>query len=110
VTDAQDACPTVAGTAARAGCAPPSASVRIKATSGRSKLYVNVNPNKGRGYWKFQVQRQRADGSWQPLKTYRTKGSGETRTINLKKGTYKVMVIGKYGYEGTTSGSVTLKR
>jgi PKD repeat protein len=110
VPDAQDSCPTVAGTSARTGCPPPAVAVTLKAKSGRSKLYVNVNPNKGSGYWRFQVQRLRSDGSWKPLKTYRTKGSGETRTINLRKGTYKVVVFAKYGYQGSTSGSVTLKR
>lgn len=111
VADVQDACPTVAGVAAYGGCPPPpSAVVRVKATSGRSKLSVDVNPNKGSGYWTFQVQRQRPDGSWKALKTYRTKGSKETRTINLKKGTYQVVVNAKYGHLGTTSAPVYLKK
>lgn len=41
----------------------PSPSVKVKATSGKSKLFVDVNPNKGSGYWTFKVQRQRPDGS-----------------------------------------------
>ncbi len=89
---------------------PPAASVKVKSTSGRSKLFVDVNPNKGSGYWKFQVQSKRSSGSWKALKTYRTKGRSETRTINLKKGTYRVVVFGKYGYRGTTSASATLKK
>jgi hypothetical protein len=84
--------------------------VKAKATSGKSKLRVDVNPNKGKGYWTFQVQRQQADGSWKPLKTYKTQGSKETRTINLPKGTYQVVVNAKYGYQGTTSAPVYLKK
>jgi hypothetical protein len=53
--------------------ADPEASVKAKAKSAKSKLYVDVNPNKGRGYWTFLVQRKQADGSWQALKTYQTK-------------------------------------
>ena len=88
----------------------PPAKVVTVAKSGKSKLYVDVNPNKGKGYWKIQVQRQQADGSWKALKTYRTKGKEETRTINLKRGTYRVWVKPKYGYQGTISGGVYLKR
>ncbi len=88
----------------------PTASVKVKATSGRSKLFVDVNPNKGSGHWRFQVQSKRSNGSWKALKSYRTKGSAETRTLNLKRGTYRVVVTGKYGYRGVTSRPVFLKK
>ena len=88
----------------------PTASVKVKATSKQSKLFVDVNPNKGSGHWKFQVQRLRTDGSWQFVKAYRTKGSKETRTINLPKGTYRVVVTPKYGYAEGTSAAVYLRR
>ena len=91
-------------------CADKATSVKVKAVSKSSKLRVDVNPNKGNGYWTFQVQRRLADGTWQPLKTYKTKGSKETRTLNLKKGTYRVVVKAKYGYQGTTSAEVYLKK
>jgi hypothetical protein len=89
----------------------PSPKVSAKAVRGSSKLFVNVNPNKGRKYWTFQVQRKNADGTWKPLKTYRTQGSKETRTVNLPKGTYRVWVNPKFGYQGAFSSSeVTLKK
>jgi hypothetical protein len=90
--------------------AGPAASVKAKAKSAKSKLYVDVNPNKGGGYWVFLVQRKQPDGTWQALKTYKTKGSKETRTINLKKGTYRVFVNPKYGYQGAFSAEVYLKK
>ncbi len=84
----------------------------VKVAAGRdgakSKLKVNVDPNKGSGYWKFQVQKRNSNGSWSAKKVYKTEGSGETRTINLPKGTYRVVVAGKYGYKGATSARVTL--
>jgi hypothetical protein len=88
----------------------PSVLVRVKAVAGGSKLFVDVDPNKGRGYWRFQVQQQRKSGSWKALKTYTTKGTKETRTINLKRGTYRVVVRAKYGYQGATSAEVFLKK
>ena len=137
VTDQYDGCPTAIGPISNGGCpvppppppppapavvtpapvvsapAPatgPSTVVRVKATGGKSKLFVDVNPNKGSGYWMFQVQRQLPDGTWKPLKTYKTKGSKETRTINLPKGTYQVVVGAKDGYIQTTSAPIYLKR
>lgn len=89
----------------------PTPTVKVKAVSGRSKLKVDVNPNMGRKYWTFQVQRKNnRDGTWKPLKTYKTLGSAEKRTINLPKGTYKVFVNPKFGYQGATSLEVVLKR
>ena len=90
-----------------AGGSSPVATVRVKATGGRSKLRaVDVGPNKGKGYWTFQLQVLRADGSWKARASYRTRGAKETRTLNLPRGTYRVAVRGKYGYEGVTSGAV----
>lgn len=90
--------------------AKPKATVAVKPVSKASKLYVNVNPNKGSGYWTFQVQVKQKNGTWRALKTYKTQGKSETRTINLPKGTYRVVVQPKYGYAGATSSAVTLKR
>lgn len=88
----------------------PTPTVKVKAVSGRSKLHVDVNPDKGNGYWTFRVQRRAANHSWRTLKTYRTKGAHETRTVDLEKGTYRVRVKAKYGYQGVTSGAVRLRR
>ena len=123
VADSADYCPTVPGPGSNRGCpvpvAPPapapvpvaSAAVKVKATSGKSKLFVDVNPNAGSGYWTFRVEKwQQATDTWKPLKSYRTKGSKETRTVNLPKGWYRVVVFDKYGFTGTTSDLVYLKR
>ncbi|HEX6887841.1 MAG TPA: metallophosphoesterase [Candidatus Nanopelagicales bacterium] len=86
------------------------ASVKVRAVKARSRLSVNVNPNRGRGYWTFTVQAKRADRRWAPFGTYRTKGSKETRTLNLGRGTYRVRVRAKHGYAGVTSEPVSLRR
>jgi hypothetical protein len=90
--------------------AAPTPTVKVKAVGGASKLRVDVNPNKGAGHWRFQVQKQRPDGTWQPLKSYKTLGSKETRTVNLKKGAYRVIVLPKYRYGVGESRRVSLKR
>ncbi len=88
----------------------PPMGVAVATASYRSKLYVNVNPNQGSGYYTFKVQKKRADGTWYRVGTYRTYGTGETRTLDLSRGTYRVVVYSKYGYAQTTSKAVFLSR
>lgn len=91
----------------------PTPIVKVKAVSGKGKLKVDVNPNlKGTKYWKFKVQYLKKDGvTWgQYKKSYKTYGKKETRTINFKKGTYRVMVLPKYGYGTGMSTTVVLKK
>jgi hypothetical protein len=90
---------------------PDTVKVTVGTNASRSRLRVNVDPNKGAGYYLFQVQKLRWDGGWVTLRrTYRTLGSSEYRIINLPRGTYRVVVLGKYGFLGTTSSSATLRR
>jgi hypothetical protein len=85
--------------------------VSAKAVSKASTLFVDVNPDKGSGFWKFKVQHLTKSGAWGTYKkTYRTKGAKETRTINFRKGTYRVLVLSKYGLQGATSAEVTLRK
>ena len=96
------------------GAVVPTAVIKVKAVSNKSKLFVNVDPNKGTGYWNIKVYRKTVKGdrvSWKKVgKTLRTKTAKETRTINLGKGTYWVKVMEKYGMEGAVSEQVTLVR
>ncbi len=91
--------------------AVPTVTVSVRAVDGGNKVYINVNPNKGSGYWTFKVQKRTSTGSWKTLTTtYKTYGKGETRTLDFKRGTYRVEVKAKYGYQGTTSAAVYLKK
>jgi hypothetical protein len=85
------------------------AAVKARAVDAKSKLLVDVDPDKGSGYWTFQVHKK-VGTSWKPGNTYRTLGTRETRTIDLPRGTYRVVVKAKYGYLATTSTTVTLTR
>ncbi|MGB7961846.1 MAG: S8 family serine peptidase [Propionicimonas sp.] len=90
---------------------PPSAAVAVKALDSGGSLYVDVNPDKGSGYWTFKVQKRGSTGSWTTLSTtYKTYGASESRTLNLAKGTYRVVVAAKYGYLSKTSAAVVLSR
>jgi hypothetical protein len=89
----------------------PQVSLRVQPRRSASVLAIDVNPNKGRGYWTFRVFRLGSDGTtWSRKGTFRTSGPKETRTLNLKKGTYRVQVLAKYGYGETWSRPVTLRR
>lgn len=89
---------------------PPPVAVTASAVSRKGKLRIDVDPNAGARYWKFKVERATASGSWKKVGTYRTKGASETRTLNLRKGTYRVYVYPKFGYSGTDSSAVVLTR
>lgn len=92
------------------GVRSPAASVQVKPVRSKRRLFVNVNPNRGSGYWVVQVQRRAANGSWKQVRQVRTQGSRETRTLALPAGTYRVVVAAKHGYRSATSASVTLRR
>ena len=83
--------------------------VHLSAAGKQSKLKVDIDPNKGRRAWVFEVQRQQ-DDEWRTLRTYRTRGSKETRTINLPKGLYRVHVKARFGYAETYSDTLYLER
>jgi hypothetical protein len=90
---------------------PKRPKVKVKAKNRRSRLFVDIDPNlRGRKAWRFQVQKK-AKRTWRLLpRTYRTKGLKETRTLDLKKGTYRVRVKPGNGYAAATSRRVRLKR
>jgi hypothetical protein len=87
----------------------PAVRIALSADPAMSQLVVDVDPDKGHGFWVFQVQRQEPDGSWRTLaRKYRTQGSRETRTVDLGAGTCRVRVKAKYGYQSAVSAPVTL--
>ena len=88
----------------------PTVRAAVSTDSRKNNLIVNVDPNKGSGYWTFQVQRF-TGGKWTILRpSYRTAGAAETRTLNLRAGKYRVKVAGKYGYLAAYPPPVTLTR
>ncbi len=52
----------------------PASTVKVTAKSGKSKLKVDVNPNKGKGSWTFAVQKK-VGSTWVTQKSYKTEGS-----------------------------------
>jgi hypothetical protein len=89
----------------------PTPAVMVKAINKKSKLWIDVNPNKGSGYWRLEIQKLGADGlTWSRWKVVNTQGKKETRKVNPKKGTYRVIVFAKYGHQGAESSPVTLTR
>jgi hypothetical protein len=92
---------------------PRTALVTVKAIKGRSKLFIDVNPDKGKGYW-VQVYRKvnkKHAVVWKKYrKTLRIRTADGTRIANLAKGTYRVKVMAKYGLRSVTSQQVRLAR
>lgn len=78
--------------------------------SAQSVLKVKVAPSrKGSKYYTFRVQKLTKSG-WKSVKVYRTKGKSETRSVNLRKGTYRVVCKGAGSYKGAVSNSAALRR
>lgn len=99
--------PAAAVSSAAAATVKKSTAVVVAPTAD-NRLYVDVNPDKGRGFWNIKVQRWNGK-KWVTKKNYRTQGAQETRTTaKLPEGTYRVIVKPKYGHKGTTSGRVVL--
>lgn len=87
----------------------PMAVAWVAADAGDTKLKVDIDPDGASRKWAFRVQRQQGDGTWQALnKVYRAKGARQTRTIDLREGTYRVEVAPKGKYRGSLSASVRL--
>ena len=84
--------------------------VSISVGSKQSKFVVDVDPNKGRKSWVFRVERQVNDDVWRSVGTYRTQGKRETRTVNPRKGVYRVHVMSRFGYAETFSDSIYIER
>lgn len=88
----------------------PTVRASLSRDSTKDKLLVNVDPDKGAGYWTFKVERY-SNGVWSTLATsYNTNGASETKTVDLGAGTYRVAVAAKYGYLAMHSGAVALTR
>ena len=99
-------------TSAGPGAVTPLPFVGIVAKAKRSGnvLFIDVDPNMGRGYWKFHVYKLKGSDYVRVKGKYKTLGSKETRTLNLKKGTYKVLVLAKYGHLATWSQPVMVRK
>lgn len=89
---------------------PRSAKVKVEAVNDRSRLRVDVNPDTGSSQWTFQVQKRRANATWTKVRTYRTTGARRTRTVDLPKGTYRVVVNPQRDRLGAVSRMVRLLR
>jgi hypothetical protein len=78
--------------------------------STKSVLKVRMAPSRsGTKAYKFSVQKLTKKG-WVTVKSSTTRGKGETRSINLKKGTYRVSCKGAGGYSAAVSNAAALRK
>lgn len=84
-------------------------SVKVKTVKNRSKLRVDVNPNRSAWDYKIRIQ-ERVHGKWKTKKTTWTKGRKDKRTVNMSQGKYRVKVPAQHGMKGAKSKSVRLRR
>ena len=89
----------------------PRVTVAVKAVHERTRLRLDVNPNLRAAHWRVTIQKRRADRTWAKVPpTHRTEGRFETLTLDLGRGTYRVVVKAQYGYDRATSSALNLRR
>lgn len=82
-------------------------SVRLWSYKKASRLEVDVDPNVGLE-WKVRLQKLK-NGVWKNSGSAKTTKSTH-RKFNPKKGTYRVLVLGKEGYPTTASAAVYVRK
>jgi hypothetical protein len=74
----------------------------------KSVLKVKVAPKRsGKKTYTFTVQKLNKNGTWSKVRTYKTKSK---KSINLKKGTYRVSCKGAGAYSGAVSPPAALRK
>ncbi|MGV1003638.1 MAG: virginiamycin B lyase family protein [Candidatus Nanopelagicales bacterium] len=106
--------PTVAPTATPTGIpGQPIAPAIVTVKSRQGKIKVSI-PTSCAAQFKFRLQKARVrhgDLKWHNSgKLHATKGTAHTRTVNPKKGIYRVIIRAKCGFAETVSAPVRLKR
>jgi hypothetical protein len=96
---------------------PQKVTCSVKAIGGASKIRVNMGPNlPGNLNYTFRVERKTSAGWVRVLQNFQTQGAGETRTVNVPRGRYRVKCynIGFPQVAGTlfdtTSKSLRIRR
>ncbi|MEI2714122.1 MAG: hypothetical protein V9G04_12735 [Nocardioides sp.] len=87
----------------------PVLTVRAKAVKKRSRLRVNIGPDSAAVNYRFRVQR-RVHGKWNTVKRSRTRGPKDVRTLDLRRGVYRVKVPTQFGFPARKSRTVRLAR
>ena len=88
--------------------APP-AMVAARAVSGGRKLRVDVEPDRAAGSYALTVQR-RQGARWRTVARTRTRGADDVRTLDLRGGTYRVLIAADGSLSGATSDAVRIRR
>jgi hypothetical protein len=70
---------------------PTKVSCSAKAVKSASRIKVNMGPNlPGDLNYTFRIERRTSAGWARFLTNFQTQGAGETRTVNVPRGTYRV--------------------
>lgn len=80
---------------------PSAVSLRRK---GRG-LRVNVDPDQAAADYRVQI-RKKVGGTWRKVRTVKTKGTNDTRTLKVGKGRYRAVVPAQLGLLRSKSGVV----
>ena len=83
------------------------AQVSVASVSQKSKIHVDVNPNRRNKNYTVKVQKSAASG-WKSVKQASTVGVQDTVGVNVGKGRYRVVVPQQHGHRRIASKAVTV--
>lgn len=79
---------------------PGSVTATVTAIRKRSRMKVDLGPDSSAHDYAFRVQR-RTDGKWRTVKKSTTRGTGDVRVLDLRRGRYRIVVPAQHGLTGT---------
>lgn len=77
----------------------PRITLVLKAVKKKSRLRIDVGPDLEQSNYRLRIQRK-AGKKWRPVKLTQTLGPQDRITVNLRRGTYRVIVPAQHGLLG----------
>lgn len=77
----------------------PRIALALKAVKKKSRLRIDIGPDLDPSNYRFTIQRK-AGKKWRPVKRTQTLGPKDRSTVNLRRGTYRVIVPAQHGMPG----------
>lgn len=77
----------------------PRIALALKAVKKKSRLRIDIGPDLEQSNYQLRIQRK-AGKKWRPVKRTQTLGPRDRITVNLRRGTYRVVVPAQHGMLG----------
>ncbi|MCH9815366.1 MAG: hypothetical protein K0U64_02795 [Actinomycetia bacterium] len=83
--------------------------MKVKAVKKRSKLRIKVTPQSGSRV-KVAVDRRKTNKKWRTIKKVKVSSERQKKTVNFKRGRYRVRALANQDFAVSSWGYAKLKR